>query len=236
MTYNLYFDDGDGPVSENDAASEPLIPPQLPNREGFLEAFKALLENPEFMADGGTLAFGLRHVYPIDKSLKHVYKVLKGSDAVVYQGMRALGFDPALYVYYEDEYSDTLAPQGVMIDKVVDFDHHCYGEGSVRSIMQEEGGIPVLQHGLTVNAFGFDGEFEDPDPELVEWVTPVTAYNRQEGAFVAYGNEGTKLNLAYGDVCMVVRMGKAGDRLAYPTAARMRREYLHSWQSPDGRF
>ena len=92
LTYNLYFDDG-GPVSGNDAVTGDLIPPQPPNQEGFRETFKALLENPEFMADGGTLAFGLRHVYRIKKSPNHVYDVLKGSDAV-YQSVRALGFDP----------------------------------------------------------------------------------------------------------------------------------------------
>jgi len=86
LTYNLYFDDAE-PASKNDAvyASRNLIPPQLPNQEEFRETFKALLENPQFMADGGTLGFGLRHVYPIEKNLEHVYNVLKASDAVVYQ-------------------------------------------------------------------------------------------------------------------------------------------------------
>ena len=32
LTYNLYFDD-DGPVSENDAVSKDLIPPEPPNQE-----------------------------------------------------------------------------------------------------------------------------------------------------------------------------------------------------------
>jgi hypothetical protein len=45
------------------------------------------------MAEGGTLAFGLRHVY----------NSLKGSDAVVYQSVRALGFEPVFYVYYDDK-------------------------------------------------------------------------------------------------------------------------------------
>ncbi len=224
LTYNLYFDDGGGPVSENDAVSEHLIPPQLPNREGFSEAFEALLENPEFMADGGTLAFGLRNVYPIDKSLKHVYNVLKGSDVVVYQGMRALGFDPVLYVYYKPEYSDPLAPQGAMVDKVVEFQRTYFEEEeTVLSVVQEEGGIPVLQHGVELNAY----ELKGSDPELVEWVIPLTKHNRQEGVFATHGDE-PRLNLAYGDVCMVVRIGKAGDRLAYPTAAQMKREYLKS--------
>ena len=215
LTYNLYF--GDGPVSEK--VSRHLIPPQLPNREGFLEAFKALLENPEFMADGGTLTFGLRHVYPINKSLEHLHKVLKGSDAIVYEGMHALGFDPVLYVYYEQDYPNPDAPQGAMVDKVVKFKRVCYEEGTVLSAVQDEGGIPVVQHGVKV-------DIDDLEcPELVEWVTPATKFNRQEGAFASYSDE-PALNLAFGDVCMVVRIGKAGDRLAYPTAAEVKREYL----------
>ena len=58
LTYNLYFDGDDdddgGPVSAKDAASGRLIPHKPPNQDGFREAFKALLENPEFMAEGGT--------------------------------------------------------------------------------------------------------------------------------------------------------------------------------------
>jgi hypothetical protein len=207
LTYNLYFD-YDGPVSENDAVSEHLIPPQLPNQEGFREAFEALLGDPEFMADGGTLGFGLRHVYPIKGSLKHVYNVLKGSDTVVYQSMRALGFEPVLYVYY-GEYEDDDGPRGAMVDTLIDFDTFCE-DGTILSMVQEQGGIPVRDAGVKMH--------NSEDAEEVEWVTPLTPYNRQEGAFVSYGNEPT-LNWAYGDVCMIVRIGEAGDRLAYPTDA-----------------
>ena len=77
-------------------------PPQLANEDAFRDAFLALLANPEFLAEGGTLAFGLRNVYPIkDKDLRHVCSALKGSDAVVYRRVRALGYEPALYVLYE---------------------------------------------------------------------------------------------------------------------------------------
>ena len=90
LTYNLYFDDDGGPVSEKDAVSKHFTPPKPPNQDGFLEAFKALLENPEFMADGGTLAFGLRYGYLIGyRGLGHVHDILKGSDAVVYQSVAA---------------------------------------------------------------------------------------------------------------------------------------------------
>jgi hypothetical protein len=223
LTYNLYFDNG-GPVSENDAVSEHLIPPQPPNQEGFREAFKALLGNPEFMADGGTLGFGMRHVYPIKQGLKHVYNVLKGSDAVVYQSMRALGFEPVLYVYYDEDEGNTSL-QGAMVDKLIDFYDVC-GEETFLDIVQGRGGIPVCRDD------GKMDDFDDTDPEHVEWVTPLTMYNRQEGAFASYGNEPT-LNWAYGDVCMIVRIGKAGDRLAYPTVTQVERVYKQMWNEHD---
>ena len=223
LTYNLYFDIG-GPVSVNDVVSERLIPPQPPNQEGFHEAFKALLGNPEFMADGGTLGFGLRHVYPIKESLslKHVYDVLKGSDAVVYQSTRALGFEPVLYVYY-DEGEDNDAFQGAMVDRLIDFDSVCEGETVVDAV-QEKGGIPVREAGVEMH-----DDFDSMDAEPVEWVTPPPmTYNRQECAFVSYG-KGPTLSWAYGDVCMIVRIGKAGDRLAYPTVAQMGKAYRQRW-------
>jgi hypothetical protein len=268
LTYNLYFDDVSGPVSDNDAVSKNPIPLQLqlqlPNQEGFRKAFKALLENPEFMAEGGTLAFGLRHVYPIKGSLKHVYNVLKGSDAVVFQSMRGLGFDPVLYVYYdkdrdtdedynededkceykfkhedededgdedededkdedEDE-DDSNPPQGAMIDTLIGFGGSYY-EQSVLDIVQDGGGIPVRQDGGKVP----EDEADLEDPEPVEWVTPVTTYNRQRDAFATYGNEAL-LAWAYGDVCMIVRIGKAGDRLAFPTVGQVRREHQKIWR------
>jgi hypothetical protein len=221
LTYNLYFDGGDG--LENDApVPKHLIPPQPPNQEGFSETFKALLGNPDFMAQGGTLAFGLRHVYPIEKSLEHIHDVLKGSDAVVYQSVRALGFDPVLYVYYRDEYG---RPQGVMVDKLIKFSGDQYEESSVLNIVQGEGGIPVRQD---------DGEMQDASyqdhHEPVEWVAPPTTYNRRKDAMVTYGNEAT-LGWAYGDVCMMVRIGKADDRLAFPSAAEVKRVHLERWKS-----
>jgi hypothetical protein len=38
----------------------------------------------------------------------HIYGLLIGSDAVVYQNMRALGFEPVLYFHYRDEATGTF--------------------------------------------------------------------------------------------------------------------------------
>jgi hypothetical protein len=94
------------------------------------------------MADGGMLAFGLRHGYLIEsRGLGHIYDVLKGSDAVVYQSVRALGFEPTLYIYYDGGFSP---PEGVIVDLVVGF-YDVVEEYSLSEIAQTEGGTLVRQ-------------------------------------------------------------------------------------------
>ena len=159
------------------------------------------------MADGGMLAFGLRHVY----------KVLKGSDAVPYQSIRALGFEPVLYVYYYDDYTN----QGAMVDELMVFgDSYSYYDETILDLVQEEDGTPVREDGELMK----DSLDVFKDPELVQWATPLTTFNSQDAALATYGNEPT-LNWAYGDICMIVRIGKAGDRLAFPTVAQVKNAY-----------
>lgn len=71
MTYDLYAENDDGPVSTKVQQASEFIPP-LPNERAFRDAFAALLESQEFLADGGTLAFGLSNAYSFEE-LKHVY-------------------------------------------------------------------------------------------------------------------------------------------------------------------
>jgi hypothetical protein len=174
-----------------------------PNEGALLEAFTALLENPEFLADGGMLAFGLRHVYLIEGDLEHVYSILKGSDVIVYRSVRALGYEPVLYLYYERDWTDP--PEGVIIDRVINFEGQVayHDDLDLDSIIGKEGGIRVTQKA------GAGGGRRAR--EQMEWVTPVTTFNRQ-GA----------LN---GNVCLVVRIGKAGDRLGYTTVAELHKAW-----------
>ena len=213
LTYNLYFD-GSGPVSANDAVAVHLSPPQPTNEVTFRETFTALLENPKFLADGGTLAFGLKHVYPINGDIKHVYSALKGSDAAVYQTVRALGFEPVLYLYYK--YSED---EGMIIDEVINFEQSIEREGdNVFEMVYRNGGIFVA-HGDAVDPS--DGHYGIP--ERVAWVTPITEFNRQK-QYAAYGNM-YEASWTYGCVCLVVRIGKAGDRVAYTTVAELNKVY-----------
>ena len=150
LTYNLYLDD-DGPVFANDIVQERFSPmvTRASNEVVFREVSNSLLANPEFLGEGGTLAFGLRHVYPIEKSLKHVYNALIGSDAVVYQSARALGFEPVLYLYYEREPYEPFF-KSAFIDIVIDFAIRGDYKDSHVDIIQTvhaNGGIVVHQEG-----------------------------------------------------------------------------------------
>jgi hypothetical protein len=134
-------------------------------------------------------------------------------------------------MYYDDDFS---LHEGIIIDKVVSFnvfiDHD--EEESVRKFIQAEGGILVRQDGGRI----YDDPYSDLDdlkiPEPMEWVTPMTTYNRKEGVFATCGDK-MRICDIYGDACMIVRIGKAGDRLAYPTVAQIEKAYEQSGYGSD---
>jgi hypothetical protein len=165
-------------------------------------------------------SLGLRHVYPIEGDLKHVYNVLKGSDAVVYQSVRAIGFEPVLYMYYDNDWFDPA--EGVLIDRVVDFTGFEDPEDrDLMDFLHGEGGILVnVDRDLLRREYTRMDEFLYATAEQVVWVTPQTTINEKQDAYISYGNEAT-LGFVYGDVCLVVRIGEAGDRLAYPRVAEL---------------
>ena len=214
LTYNLYFDDG-GLVSANYAVSDHLTLTRPANENAFHDAFLALLENPEFLADGGTLAFGLRNVYPNKNDPKHVYGVLKGSDAVVCRRVRALGYEPVLYVFYEAVTAED-SDHGMIMDKVIDFNKlHVDEDDDLFGIAFREGGSLVYEE-LVSGGPKIETSWGEL-PEQLEWVTPRTTFNRREDSFRSY-------EAVYWNLCLVVRIGMAGDRLAYPTVAELKRK------------
>jgi len=219
LTYELYLGDVE-PVSGNGPASGDLIP--CAGERAFRENFEALLENPEFLPDGGTLGFGMKHVYPIkDKDdVKHVYDLLKGSDAVVYRGARALGFEPLLYLLYEWTPPDMVfEKEGGLIERPIDFTEYApMGEHlDLIKIIRRKGGIVTCQDlNVSLEEEGAYGR-----PENIEWVTPKTVFNGQESSYITLWGLEPVLKWVYGDLCLVVRVGKAGERLAYPTSAEL---------------
>jgi hypothetical protein len=136
-----------------------------------------------------------------------------------------------VFLYYQDEsvHHNQEFHQGTIIDIMVEFSDtvHDSDDENRDSILLDQGGILVSQDSTrsqedinaTVSRYGA--------PEQVEWVTPVTVFNRHKGASLHYGSQGGVLKWAYGEVCLVVRIGKAGERLGYPTVAELEKGQQH---------
>ena len=130
--------------------------------------------------------------------------------------MRALGFEPVLYAYYDDSSRDD-PPKGVILDELPG-SYDVRDDESIPHLLHSSGGILLYQDGAEV----FQDEYRSGHTEVVEWVTPVMIYNRLKEALVSYGYE-SSLDRENKEVCMSVRIGKAGDRLAYPTVAQVKK-------------
>ncbi|KAI0051425.1 hypothetical protein FA95DRAFT_1580623 [Auriscalpium vulgare] len=202
LTFNLYFADAVQTLAPN-----LLVPRVAPaNEEFFRSTFERLLKDPTFLPEGGTLGFGLTHAYPVktQKTLDPLYPLLKGSDAVVHRACTELGLSPKLYL---------LRRSTGIIDKPLD--PTIYDDEDVPTpvhMLEQEGG-------LVLSGFYYKGSRVD---EQVQWVTEVTDITRHGGAYMAHGNQST-LEYAYGDVCMIVRVGKAGDRTRVPSIEEIRK-------------
>ena len=100
LTYNLCYDDtplptwplrGDG-VTEEEANLRQTLSP--------------LIENLDFLPDGGYLGFGLRYQYPIKTESSHLGSfvgALKGGDAVIKRVADELNMNAQLKLVYEEE-------------------------------------------------------------------------------------------------------------------------------------
>ena len=224
LTYDLYAENDDGPISTKFQQTLEPIPP-LANEREFHDVFASLLENREFLAEGGILAFGLANAYSIRKDFKHVYDALKGSDAVVFRTLRALGFEPVLRMYYHEwepsGVDESLDGHAAVFDEVVDFsDWNWDEEVFIPDFVHKRDGQIVPPEDLQE-----DPDFEYLEGEAVVWVTPVTTFNRKESAFGSPATHRyTATNVAYGDLCLFVRIGKAGDRLSYPRVPQSERD------------
>ncbi|KAI0291799.1 hypothetical protein B0F90DRAFT_1920522 [Multifurca ochricompacta] len=193
LTYNLYFDDDDDEAT--DSTWQGPYRPLATNERAILVTLESLLENPEFLADGGTLGFGLQHIYPVSegRNLRHIYGLLKGSDVAVYRSFRTLGFEPMLYLYYEWEGDQTEA---TIIDKVFDI---CGDPDytDVTTQILDEGGISVWHEDDENNMGRWD------NLERVHWVTPVTKINRRETPYPMGFRKYLSVEMLYGDCVLL---------------------------------
>ncbi|KIK04087.1 hypothetical protein K443DRAFT_121150 [Laccaria amethystina LaAM-08-1] len=116
LTYNLYYDDPPLPTG-------PLRGDGVTEEEAKLrQTLAALLENLDFLPDGGYLGFGLRYQYPIkaeSSDLGSLVGALKGSDAVIKRVADELNMNAQLKLVYDDDEEEEDWGEGVVVGEAV---------------------------------------------------------------------------------------------------------------------
>jgi hypothetical protein len=171
ITYNLYWDRSTGVP---DAAAEAA---RAQDEATLAEALAALLRSPDILPEGGMLAFGLAHEYPVDEngSLGEIQHALKGPDALLVRALRKLGLQGNVMAQYEARDPDEY---GIwMCDELLDFRHQME--------IENEGEFIHNAGGVLITA-GDRQSRSDETP--IHWVTPVGTQSVEQN-YVHYGNE-----------------------------------------------
>ena len=208
VTYNLYLVDLS---SEHKRPAATAIPRNALNLQNTL---RELLKSSEFLPRGGTLGFGLAHLYPVtpNMELPEIISCLKGEDAHVHQACRELRLWPELQMIYDDDRSGSES-RGIMLDRIAmgpsyNWEHSSY-EGT---LVGELGGISVNK----TECAGLDGSswvYEDHEKrEYITWVSPFNQRNQLYDISIAYGNDVTT-GYIYCSPCIIVPIDAACDRV-----------------------
>ena len=211
ITYNLYLVN---PTSKPEAS---VIAPDVKNVSNLQNTLQGFLRNPEFLPSGGTLGFGLAHLYPVtfETKLREMAIYLKGEDAHVYRAFQELQLQPLLRMIYDDNESrDHGEKYGIMLGRIKKGPRYNYEVSSYEGALlsRKLGGVPVnktrdaLMEGSSwVARRGSRGEF-------ITWITPLNEQNRLQDVQMTYGNE-VQAGYMYCRPCIIVRIPAASERV-----------------------
>ena len=204
VTYNLYLVD---PAPNLEA---PVVTPSSGGVSNLQTTLQGLLKDPKFLPDGGTLGFGLAHLYPVDfgTELEEMITYLKGADADVCRACRELQLKPALKMIYED--SEDLG-FGIMLNEVTSAYYDPYSEDYESTLVKQAGGVPV-NLADDVNLDDSRWIKEGAEPEFITWISPPDCErNKLQDVTVAMGND-VSTGFIYSSPCLTVGIPAADDR------------------------
>ncbi|KAK0434258.1 uncharacterized protein EV420DRAFT_420033 [Desarmillaria tabescens] len=234
LTYNLYLED------KLPAPESLLSITENPVTDHVKDALQNLLAASDFLPEGGMLGFGLRHQYPFATStsskgnvdeiygnpnldhprnwgsrdsqkrakeqLSQIVDFLKGSDASIFRACQGLSLEPTPHIIYRprgygavymlDHVIQNLDAQGEL--ELDYLDTELQRLGTLISTTERWARPPRTHEG------------SEALPEIV-WVTPLTTFNRMDSNYIRYGNEAS-MGYLYGDICLIVKVGKPGNR------------------------
>ncbi|KZP24472.1 hypothetical protein FIBSPDRAFT_951223 [Athelia psychrophila] len=219
LTYNLYH--------EPDVAPEhPLAVRQASTADAGIEAackaaLLGLLDDSTILPEGGILAFGLQHEYPVDEyqaSPAALLNHLKGPDALFKRICNQLYIGPKLVCVYNDGYSEA----GSMLS-------HGFIDLSDNDQIEDLEG-ELLDHGaVTIRDVSAQQCHEDiydrKKPLDIYWVFQPTENTSLTASYIHYGNEAT-LSHYYAKVSLIIGVGPVGNRILPLSLNAMKAELL----------
>ena len=215
LTYNLYL------VDPTPGEQAPSIVPNLKDISNLQSTLQNLLKSPDFLPEGGTLGFGLAHLYPVTfkSELKDMTKYLKGEDAHVYRACLGLQLNPSLRMVYDDDDLDwnrvrqATQPRGIMLERIVEQPDYDYEDTSYREYLIDEfDGIPINKDNITLASDSdWVRDYKKPQWRQITWVTPFREGNNLRDVAMAYGNQ-LAVDYVYCSPCLIVPIAPASDR------------------------
>lgn len=228
LIYNLYHDNPPLPTG-------PLRGDGVTEEEAKLrQKLSALIENLDFLPDGGYLGFGLRYQYPIkseSSDLGSLVGALKGSDAIIKRVADELNMNAQLKLVYEDDDDEDTSDSEDYEDEDEDEDREEFSrtrwlllddanqypesmledDGPARVSVASSGGVILCNPDEKLKPIK-DSQGRPVKPRQVYWVTPLTKFSRVKNAFATYGNQAS-VGYTYGDLCLMVEVCRVGRRV-----------------------
>ena len=207
ITYNLYL------VDPAPKAGTSAIAPDTISVSNFQRTLRDLLKSPEFLPVGGTLGFGLAHLYPVTHKtkLRDLMNYLKGEDAHVYQACQELQLQPSLQVIYDD--TERGSKYGVMLDRIVMDPQYDYeDDGSYEGTLEELGGKQVNKAEDAPLDRAREVYYRRNEGEFITWISPFNKRIQLHDVHVAYGKQ-VSVGYTYCSPCIIARVPAASDRV-----------------------
>jgi hypothetical protein len=181
ITYNLYW----GQASTPDIQS---TEPAEYHHSSIRSLLESALRDPTLLPNGGWLAFGLQHQYPITSGSSDAMMIrLKGGDAALAHLCRNAGltvttklvYDSNNLNWYDDDYDDDDRDHAdekrwFLLDTLPEPTHTCE---EFSEVLASNGGVQIQgkDMGLLMKE--------------CHWVTERTATSRKDQQYITYGNE-----------------------------------------------
>lgn len=200
LTWNLYYESAESSPTAS-------VAPVQPDGAVLKAQLSRLVADPLVLPEGGRLGFGLSFSYPVNSRIpfKDLIESLKGSDALITQACWELSLKVSLKAIYKDrrvlEY---------MVGRVVDLGDQLVFDGLSEVLQHRYKGRPI---------YNIEGGNRNSKAVPVLWVTDLTTHSRAEKPYTSYGNEAS-LDWAYGDLCLMVALPRAGKRQINPETRR----------------